>query len=156
MARTLDFKIRGGTTLIDESDFDLVNQFDNWRIGNRGYAVRADRKKAIYMHRLILGLSGKYPFTDHKDHNRLNNTRENLREATPADNARNRKPGGRSKYLGVSYQKMFGKYEYIKAKIRVNNNLIHIGTFKTEEAAALAYNKAAFFYFGEFANLNIV
>lgn len=110
----------------------------------------------MLMHRLILGIHGlgRSVFGDHINHITNDNTRGNLRIATQKQNCRNITPRGRSKYLGVSYQTCNNKYEYIKAKIRVDGKLLHIGTFKNEEDAALAYNEAAKIHFGEFANLN--
>ena len=43
------------------------------------------------MHRMVLGTTNPYVFVDHVDKDRLNNTRENLRELTPKENANNMK-----------------------------------------------------------------
>ena len=43
------------------------------------------------MHRLVMGTVSPYTFVDHIDQDRLNNTRENLRELTPKENANNMK-----------------------------------------------------------------
>lgn len=151
--------------MIDESDFDLIAQY-NWFINNKGYATHQPKNgKVVFMHRLILGLTERDHLCDHKNHKRLDNRRSNLRKATYKENARNSSSHGETKYLGVTYQNCSYKsvrtgeiltYRYLKAKIRVDNKLIHLGTFKKEEDAALAYNLAATKYFGEFANLNDV
>lgn len=146
-----------GITIVDDVDAHHLDQ--NWHITTKGYVARREGRKLIYLHREILGLTDPRIFTDHRNHCRFDNTRSNLRKCTPAENARNVSPRGRSRFLGVSYQTCWttsGTYQYIKAKIRVNNHLIHVGTFNTEEEAALAYNEAAKKYFGEFANLNVV
>ena len=44
----------------------------------------------------------------------------------------------------------------MRARIGVNRKLIHLGTFRTEEEAALRYNVAARQAWREFARLNMV
>lgn len=161
---TIQLVHKGRPILFDSSDWAIIAPY-KWRIEVLGYAVAFIDGKIKKMHRLILGLNDPKIFTDHINHNRIDNRRENIRSCSQADNARNVSAHGRSKYLGVSYQVISYKclltdrirtYEYIKAKIRVDNKLLHLGTFKTEQDAALAYNEAAKKYFGEFANLNVV
>jgi hypothetical protein len=57
-----------------------------------------------------------------------------------------------SKYKGVSFHKRDKIYT---AHITIDKKLIHLGTFKNEIQAAMAYDEAAVKYFGEYANLNI-
>ena len=79
---------------------------------------------------------------DHIDHDGLNNQRTNLRNCKHRENCANRRPYGRTKYLGVYYQqRKFGK-ERIFAKLRKGEIRYHLGYFDTEEAA-LAYDKKA-------------
>lgn len=91
---------------------------------------------------------------DHKNRIKTDDRIENLRAATRSENARNRSSmrGASSKYLGV----------YVKnepswiATINIDGKQHHLGSFKTEESAALAYNEMAKIHYGEFANLNII
>lgn len=152
--------------MFDSEDWSILNKY-KWNVNSQRYVWSHRRNKPpLLMHRLLLGIDGNDQLLgDHVNHQPNDNRKSNLRVATPGDNARNRTPSGRTKYLGVSYQTCRYKsiktgkifiYQYLKAKIRVNNKLIHLGTFIYEEDAALAYNDAAKKYFGEFANLNIV
>lgn len=150
----MELQIKGGVVLIDDWQYYNLSRY-KWYVGNRGYCVAYVNRKIIYMHRLILGISDPNIFCDHKNRNRLDNRISNLRISSKKDNSRNTsvRKNAKSKYLGVSFQYP-EKYNYIKAKIRVDGKLIHLGTFKNEVDAARAYNEAALKYFGEYAALN--
>lgn len=76
---------------------------------------------------------------DHIDGNRDNNHAENLRMVTKSQNARAyQKTSGLSKFRGVGWDR--GAW---RAQIRLGGPKIHIGRFKTEIEAAVAYNKVA-------------
>ena len=110
------------------------------------------------MHRIIMN-TPPYMQVDHIDHNGLNNQKDNLRNCSHAENMCNRRSSGGSQYLGVSQHRVSanGKvYLYFQAYIQADNKNMYIGSFSTEDEAAIAYNEAAHKYHGEFANLNIV
>lgn len=74
----------GRVALVDDEDFDLVSQYKwyAWKAGNVRYATRFNKldgkKKAIYMHRLILSPDvGKQ--VEHLNGDRLDNRRCNLK-----------------------------------------------------------------------------
>lgn len=93
-------------------------------------------------------------FLDHINGNRSDNRIANLREATPAENARNGKgwvERGRTGRLKGAYP---SKLRWA-ATIRVNRKLIYLGQFPTEQAAHEAYVKAAKQHFGEFARAGV-
>ena len=118
------------------------------------YAVAAytvaGRMRIMYMHKLITG----WPRTDHKNHNGLDNRRENLRPATHTQNQQNTRPRvivGTSRYKGVCWSKRERKW---RAVIKFAGVQRHLGYFADEEDAARAYDAAARKYHGEFACLN--
>lgn len=86
---------------------------------------------------------------DHKDGDPLNNRLANLRNATRAQNNRNRGRKRRGGYRGVS-----PAGSRWRAQICVNGRLRHLGCFREPEAAYAAYVEAARKYFGEFARLD--
>ena len=154
----------GKAILLDSSDWKAIHGY-HWNVDKLGYAVTTKKYKAYKMHRLILGLNDSKVHVDHINHNRSDNRRSNIRPCSNAENQRNKRPTGETQYLGVTYQNCSYKsvktgetlhYRYLKAKIRVNDKLIHLGTFTDEIEAAKAYNEAAKIHFGEFANLNKV
>ena len=70
--------------LVSDQDYEVLSQY-SWFINN-GYAYN---KKIGYMHRVILN-TPKGLVTDHKNGNRLDNRRENIRVATRSQNAANK------------------------------------------------------------------
>lgn len=143
-------KIQNKYAIVDNEDFDRLNQY-RWRLDKDGYAKTTTLK---FMHRLVLNLQpndGKR--TDHKNRNRLDNRKENLRIATIAQNNQNcgKKPNNTSGYKGISWHKHHNKWI---SNIRYNGKRIHLGYFSNKEDAAATYKNAAIKYHGEFVCLD--
>ena len=143
---------RGFFALVDEEDYSFLSQH-SWhanpaRVG--WYAARTANGTTVYMHRAIVKPeSGEH--IDHRNRNGLDNRRCNLRVATLRQNLANSRPrnGCGSRYKGVSWHKQDGLWRaYIAGK--------HIGLFRDEVAAALAYDVAALDRWGEFARPNFL
>lgn len=143
--------------IVDDADFERLSQW-KWyacRRRNNYYATRHMKLPngkliSVLMHREIMGLTpGSKNRVDHRDFNGLNNTRQNLRIATPSQNSRNRRPCGSSKYLGVSSKS--GKWQ---ANISYLGKTRYLGIFGDEREAAETYDFFARELHGEFANLN--
>jgi len=164
----------GKITIVDDENYDYLMQW-RWtavKFKNTYYAMRnqyigggRDNPKYKYyaMHREIMKTPDNME-CDHAFRNGLDNRKFieidgelkiNLRNCTHTQNSFNRTSYGMFKSLGVFGTKYKDK-TYIFAAIRHNKKLIHLGRFKTEQEAALAYNEAAIKYHGEFANLNII
>jgi hypothetical protein len=120
--------------------------------GEKGYNIGINGKRYKTSRICFLHYYGFLPETvDHINRNPHDNRIINLRAATNAENCRNRKPYGSSKYLGVSWFKQSGKW---KAQIKHDGEVIYLGLFEKDYEAAVAYNIAAMELNGEFANLN--
>ena len=104
------------------------------------------------MHRQILNTPDGFE-VDHKDRNKLNNQKHNIRNCTHAENQRN--IGVTSKntsgYKGVFWSKKDKKWVSV---LMVNGEVKRLGYFSEVKNAVKAYNDAALIHHGEFAKLN--
>jgi hypothetical protein len=144
--------------IVDDNMFEYLNQW-KWTATHkdkRWYAVRQEGGRIFhtryYMHSVIMN-SSQGMEVDHINKDGLDNRRENLRIATRTENNQNRdkNKNNTSGYKGVSWNNEKGKY---RAYIVANYKQIFLGNFKNIEDAAVAYDKAAIEYFGQFASLN--
>jgi hypothetical protein len=145
---------QGKIALIDDEDYPSIARY-RWyarkdRINKElFYAYRTVRRHpyrlTIAMHNQILGIKG----VDHKNGDGLDNRRENLRSASKGQNIWNSRP-----YKGKQF-KGTGKFRNgWQARIAINGKQIWLGCFKTEEEAAMAYDKKARELFGDYARTN--
>jgi len=150
-----------GRFVFAKIDIEDVSKVDkgSWLLNAYGYAQRSQSlseivssigKRMVYMHRLVLGLSGR-KVCDHKNGDKLDNRKANLRACTRSQNGmhatkiRSNTPFG---VIGVSLHKRTGKY---RAYINVGKRLVHLGMFVTVEEAAVARRKAERRYYKGFA-----
>jgi len=149
---------------IDAEDADKVIGI-KWHTDN-GYLTHTVTKRteaifnqpagsAVKMHRWIMD-APKDMQVDHINHDRSDNRRSNLRLCTQSENNCN-KPSwaGQSRYKGVSLRKD-SPHKPWRAIVYYGGRKHCLGSYKTEEEAALAYNEAARQYQGEYAVLNDV
>lgn len=151
---------RGEKWFVDERSYNifktsfLMKQVKN--VDGAGYYQIPIFGKFFLSHRVIwLYVHGYWPENqiDHINGNKLDNRIENLRECTIAQNMHNSKPNknARIPYKGV-YLRKDGMYI---SEIHNNNKKFWLGSFKTAEDAAKAYDEAAIKMHGEFAKINI-
>jgi hypothetical protein len=137
--------------LVDPDDFEKVSTH-SWWLHSKGYASTTLRSngtpKNVKMHVMIAG-----PNKDHKNRNRLDNRKENLRTASRTQNSQNRFRENKNGYKGVRISS--AKTRSYRARIIINKREICLGSFPTAREAAQAYDEAAILGFGEFACLNL-
>lgn len=128
--------------LLDDEDYGRVLALGPWYRNAAGYATHSiylggapDNPKfaRIQMARAVLGLGpGDPQWTDHRNGNRLDNHKANIRLTSPAQNNQNM-PARTGRFRGVHWAKDRQKW---RASVRLNGKLYNLGCFDTEEAAA--------------------
>lgn len=140
--------------------YDPLTGIVRWQEGRRrggkplatvrcdGYIRTTIGKKEYAAHQIaFFVMTGSIPkMVDHINGVRTDNRWRNLREASPAQNSRNRCAIRGLK--GATIHAKTGKYQ---AQIKVGSKNIYLGLFETEKEANAAYSGAAKILFGEFA-----
>lgn len=143
---------------VSDCDYAFLSQFawhcrrKDTRSGPVYYAVSNQwvggkkRYAHLAMHRVVAERAGLNitKRIDHRDRKTLNNTRRNLRTATPLQSNANRKGWSRSGFKGVTLLPS-GKW---RARMRHK----HLGVFATRLEAHRAYLKSSRKHFGAFAS----
>jgi len=152
--------------LVDDDDYNVLSKH-KWYLSRKGYAIRNRKYRngikdslPIQMHKMVTKTSNDLT-VDHINCNKLDNRKQNLRLISNTENIRRR---GAQRNSGTGYKGVYLSKNKELAKntirynvyIRVNKKLIFVGYFKDKDEAALAYNKAAKKYHGEYAYQNII
>lgn len=154
---------QGRVCKVDDEDYNSLIKF-KWqglklrhttyaRTGiHKGYKDGKRLTDTILMHRLIMNAPQGLQ-VDHIDHDGLNNQKNNLRLCKNSENQMNQGvcKNNKSGYKGVSFNKRRSVW---LSFIHVNNKTKYLGSFKSPENAAIAYNIFAEKHYGEFAHLN--
>lgn len=135
-----------GVSIIDAADAPKVVDRP-WHLTSHGYVCCRTKGESVYLHRLIAG-GGEH--VDHKDGDKLNNRRANLRPCSVSQNLANSSARKTSK-TGVK-----GVYPYRRdpskfyAQITHQRKVYHLGVFGSLEEAVTVRNAKALELFGDF------
>lgn len=147
---------------VDDEDIDLSRWC--WRLNKyayRGPVGQPGNKRTIWLHREVMERKLGRPLrlgecVDHRDGNKLNNHRSNLRVATTQQNMMNRVKrvdGVTSSYIGVSSVKKRAQLLWTAA-IGYDGKQLIIGRYKNELDAAWMRDQWTLALYGEFGILN--
>lgn len=142
-------------TVIDKEDYFKIKDY-YWRVSFNGkyvYTVimKKGKSKHMLLHRLLTDF--KYAIVDHKDGDRLNNRKTNLREATLLENRSNSKKfrNNKSGYKGVSWSSRDNKW---RGSLTYQGKQYHLGLSNDPEELSKKYNELEKELHGEFAYSN--
>ncbi len=142
------------TVEVDKDIYEQIKCF-KWRVRKDSIvACTSEKIKDRLLHRFVANPTENQT-VDHKDTNRLNNTRKNLRCVTNQHNCMNmsgkKSARSKTKYKGVSWKSDRGKWH---SRIMFNYKEINLGGYDTSEAAAKAYDEKARELYGSYATYN--
>lgn len=133
--------------IIDAADAELISTYGCWQArwdasAKTHYASATarqpcDRPSTIQMHRLLLNAQSGL-LVDHRNHDGLDNRRDNLRLCSPTQNQHNlRGPqrNGTSGYLGVTWHRRDRRWQ---AAFVIAGRSHHVGNFSSAVEAAVA------------------
>ena len=149
----------GGWAIVDASDYPSVKDY-KWYAkieGTNQYVARSIldgvTRTTMRMQVHILGKKNGLVI-DHINHNGLDNRRSNLRFVTQRENTLNT----RSKKMWRGVHAIHAKSSGMKwfAQLSWFSKKIYLGSFRTKQDAAIAYDMAALMWNGNFAKTNIL
>lgn len=142
---------QGDEILFDKEDYPMI-ETRTWSTNGR-YPLAKFNNKSVNLHTVLMN-TPKDMCVDHINGNRLDNRRINLRICSNSQNHFNRQVSfGQSSFKGVSRTRK-NKTNPWRATIKKDGKTITIGTYKTEEEAAIAYDQMALMLFGDYAKIN--
>lgn len=134
----------GEKFFFDIEDFDRLKDIC-WSITKNGYLLGWDNGKCFTMHRHVLGDKCDGTFVDHKNHNKLDNRKENLRLCTKSENGTN--AYSEKGYRGVYWDK---KRCVWLAEVYKKGKRIALGSFNNFDDALKARKTGEGKYYGDF------
>lgn len=141
----------GRSFIFDTADLAVVTAY-NWSVSKEGYATAQSKEgRRIKLHRLLMGFPDGV--VDHINGHPYDNRRCNLRISSQHCNTQNSAMpvSNTTGYKGVCFDKHKGRF---MAYIHPDGHFKFLGYFSNPVDAAHAYDRAAVFYFGEYARLN--
>lgn len=126
-------------TLIDKDDLNKIKGL-KFHLDYYKYVTTRLNNREIKLHQLVLGKKKGF-VVDHKNTNKLDNRKKNLRFATKSQNGMNRKA------KGIDWDK--NKQKWL-ARIKINYKQIHLGSYNFKKEALNARKQAEIKYFKQF------
>ena len=151
----IGYTSKGEQFYFDLEDYDKIKDY-YWAVNDKGYL--SANKNTIFLHRLIINLNDTswiYNRVDHKNHNKLDNQKFNLRVVTPSQNTMNSnlRSDNKTGVKGVLWNNKNNNW-YVQIGIGGKNK--YLGSYKNFDDAVKARKEAEEKYFGEFSYDNSI
>ena len=142
-----------GNEFMFDLDMRDIAKEHGWSENGSGYLGARIASMPMSAHYLVIGIPPEGYIVDHRDRNRKNNKRNNLRFITISQNAMNSMlcSNNSSGFRGVSWDKNRKKWH---ASLRHFGKTLNIGRFSSAVEAAVAYDRKVFELFGDIAMTN--
>jgi hypothetical protein len=144
----MEYNIKNTILIADDCLSTMINISNIYYDKSNGY-MKIKSKKTTYLHRFIVGAK-KGEIVDHKNRNKLDCRKENLRIVSKNLNNYNKETKNKLG-RGIYFDKEGNRY---RSCISHNNKTLKLGSFKNIEDAKNAYNKKSFELYGSDAFLH--
>lgn len=147
------YTFKGKEFYFDLEDYDKIKDYC-W-LSSHDYICTSINGKIIPIYKIVLNINDSSLLVDHRNHNKADNRKNNLRIVTYSQNNMNKsmQSNNTSGATGVVWYKTTNKW---KAQIKINGKNIHLGYFVNFEDAVKARKKAEEKYFGEYSYDNSI
>lgn len=151
----IGYTIKGEEFYFDLEDYDKIISINKyWKINNSGYVLCYYLNKEFQMHRYLMDLA-KYDkvediIVDHKDGNRIDNRKNNLRVCERKHNPKNARlyDNNTSGHKGVSWLSRLNKWQ---VSIQCDKKNIYLGVYEDFDEAVQVRKEAEIKYFGKYS-----
>lgn len=134
----------------DLEDYNKIKEYCWYKDFSTGYMkTKTSDNRWIYLHRFIT--DNQFKTVDHINRNKLDNRKENLRNATKKQNILNRDGVISTNTSGITGVYFNSKRNKWQSQICVDNKITYLGIFTHKEDAIKCRLQAEFEYFKEFA-----
>ena len=134
----------------DLEDYDKIKEYCWYKDFSNGYMkTKTVDNKWIYMHRFVT--NNQYKIVDHINRNKLDNRKENLRNATKRQNILNRDGVISTNTSGITGVYFDNKRNKWRVQICVDDKIKYLGIFINKEDAIKTRLQAEDKYFGKSA-----
>ena len=134
----------------DLEDYDKIKEYCWYKDFTTGYIkTKTPDNKWIYLHRFLI--NNQYTLVDHINHNKLDNRKANLRNATKKQNMLNRDGVISTNTSGITGVYFRNKSNKWIAQICIDNQVKYLGIFSDRKDAIKARLQAEAKYFKKFA-----
>ena len=144
----IGYTSKGDEFYFDLDDYNLIKDYC-W-FSSHDYICTLIDGEIVPIYRVVLNVTNPQMLVDHRNHNKADNRKNNLRIATDSQNNMNKskQSNNTSGVTGVVWYKFTNKW---KSQIKINGKNIHLGYFSNFNDAVKARKEAEEKYFGEYS-----